>query len=182
MRHHLRIAPAALAIVIAPVSVVLGACSGDDSTVDTSSQTAPATTESTLVPPYFDGDPCLLVSTDDLEVLFPDGVPAAPTTGPNQCTWPISPPTGTTSSELIMRPLEEAFDAVAASMEQAEGDVSFLDGIGQRALYVPGRLVFEVGTTAYGVSVVYAEGIEPPGEPTTQDVLQRIAAAWASAL
>jgi hypothetical protein len=174
MRRNLQIAGAALV-----AAMVLGACSGDDNAADTSS---PPSTDTTLVPPWFDGDPCLLVSSDDLEALFPQGVPAAPATGPNRCTWPISPPTGTSSSELVMRPLDESFDAVVANFEEAEGQVSSLDGIGDRAVYVPARLVFEVAGTAYGISITYGEGIEPPGEPTTQDVLQRVAAAWASTL
>ncbi len=168
-------------LVLLPVLMLaVAACSGDDE----SSSTAPgptdaAPTSTTAVPPLFDGDPCMLITTDDLATLFPEGIPAAPTTGPQRCTWPVGSPSSSGISEIELGPLEQTFDQVADELAALGDQVSSLDGVGDRAVYVPGRLVFEVGGTVLQLEVRYADDLAAPGEPTTQDVLQRIAGRWA---
>ena len=131
---------------------------------------------------------CAFVTTSQLETLFPGGSVGEPVPNPTLCNIPITSATGSIAY-FVMSTSAVAYD------ERMQGDtangftVSQLDGIGEQAYYARGadsgvsNLVFVKGEEIYVVLVEYTNSdLEMPAEPTVQDTLMQIAAAWAASL
>ena len=125
-----------------------------------------------------------------LGALFPGGTigEADPSGGQQLCTLPITGPNG--PAYFLMTPSLLPYDDRLQNDTALGFTISQLDGIGDRAYYSPGNatyaqadLVFELAGTPYSIRATYTDsGLTMPTEPTVQDGLMSIAAAWAATL
>lgn len=164
----------------------LAACSDDDAagTAATSPITSPtsATGGADGVAPTCD------LAAADLATLFPGATAGDPV--PSATTCNISMTTSDGVGYFLMDTSALPYDERLQNDTDHGFTISQLDGIGERAYYSRGNaefsqadLLFELNGTAYVVRAQYTDsGVEMIAEPTLQDTLQRIAAAWAASL
>lgn len=183
--------PRTYALPIIATLLFGASCGSDDS--NTAGSSPDATTISVADSAGGDGGStesaaplCLLATADDLAALFPGATAGNPDPSSNSCTIAMS--TGSGSAYFMMTPSLATFDDRMQQDTDLGFTISQLDGIGDRAYYTRGNdmfpqsdLVFEKAGTTYAVRASYTDsGLAMTPDPTLQDTLMRIAAAWAA--
>ena len=167
--------------------LAITACSDDKSSTPAadSATTMPGTTTggSTDTAPT-----CALATAEQLATLFPGATAGEPV--PSASTCNISMTTASGTGYFLMDTSALPYDDRLANDTSLGFTISQLDGIGERAYYSRGNdqysqadLLFELNGTVYVVRAQYTDsGVEMVAEPTLQDTLMQIAAAWAATL
>lgn len=163
-------------------ALALSGCSTDQGSTSPSPSPSPSTEVT-------DSDaPTCAFATGELATLFPGATADAPVPSATTCNIAMTTSSGT--GHFLMDTSAMTYDGRLQNDTDLGFAISQLDGIGERAYYSRGNdeyseanLLFEMAGTVYVVRAQYSDsGVEMIAEPTLQDTLQRIAAAWAASL